>query len=81
MRLWLLEGSDAREFFAFKKLQGRSAARRDVRHLLRHASLLNRGRGVAAANDGCCSRSRASARLPAIFSVRTVFLFTSHSPL
>jgi hypothetical protein len=52
MRLLLLKGGDAAEFFAFQKLQGRAATGPDMCHPLCHARLFTCGRGVPATNNG-----------------------------
>mmetsp|Transcript_9349 Transcript_9349/g.22432 ORF Transcript_9349/g.22432 Transcript_9349/m.22432 type:complete len:217 (+) Transcript_9349:130-780(+) len=51
-RLGLLERGDARQHLALEELERRAAARRDVRHALRDARLLDGRDRVAAADDG-----------------------------
>merc|ERR1719231_2076139 len=50
--LSLLEGGDARQHLALEQLERRATARRDVRHLLGEARLLDGGHRVTAADDG-----------------------------
>ena len=47
-----VERGYTRKHFALKKLERRSAACADVRHLVRQARLLDGGHGVPAADDG-----------------------------
>ena len=57
-RLRLLERGDARQHLALEELERRTAAGRDVRHLLGKARLLDGRDRIAAADDGRAARAR-----------------------